>query len=102
VTRDQIIEAGAKAAWTADRKRALAASSYIPHWDDAHPTARAGAIRDATTHHDATAGLIATAAVEQLRTAVLAACDATEDDYAGYFHEGKTVNLTLIRAALNA
>jgi hypothetical protein len=72
VTRDQIVEAGAKAAWMADRKRALAAGSYIPHWDDAHPTARAGAIRDATTHHDAMAGLIRQQTAQEIADAIQA------------------------------
>lgn len=35
----------------------------------------------------------------KLRAAVLAACDATEDAYAGEFHEGPTADLGLIRAA---
>lgn len=41
-----------------------------------------------------------TTVTKEIQAAVLAACDATEDAYAGQFREGETVDLGLIRAAV--
>jgi hypothetical protein len=100
--RDAIIKAGAKAL-AADRGLDLDnLEAHADPGDSADDLAawRANWIDDGRIAYDAMAGLIATAAVEQLRAAVLAACDQIEDAYAGQFREGATVDLGLIRAAI--